>query len=80
MATLPTPAEKARMVLDICKLRNCRPGHVLDSRNLTYYAATNRVPMDDLYGGVDHCKEQGWLEDGPRRETFRLTEAGFAKM
>jgi hypothetical protein len=79
MATLPTPEESARRVLDIYKHFGTRPGEGLSTQNFLTVAANQGLCTDDLLDGMRYGDENDWFEDGPNGSVL-LTEAGFAEI
>ncbi|WP_131800282.1 hypothetical protein [Methylobacterium indicum] len=79
MATLPTPAEKGRMILDIYQHFNSKAGHALRGNNFIAVATQFNASSDDIADGLEYAYSQGWVEDGPN-DSVRLTDAGFAAM
>jgi len=79
MATLPTPEENARRVLNIYKHFGTRPGEGLSTQNFLAVAVDQGLCNDDLLDGLRYGDEKGWFEDGPNG-SVRLTEAGFAEI
>ena len=79
MATLPTPEENARRVLNIYKHFGTRPGEGLSTQNFLAVAVDQGLCNNDLLDGLRYGDEKGWFEDGPNG-SVRLTEAGFAEI
>ena len=79
MATLPTPEENARMVLNIYKHFGTRPGEWLSTQNFLGVAANQGLHSNDLLDGLRYGGEKGWFEDGPNG-SVQLTKAGFAEI
>ena len=77
MATLPTPEENARRVLNIYKHFGTRPGEGLSTQSVLAVAVDQGLSNNDLLDGLRYGDEKGWFEDGPNG-SVRLTEAGFA--
>lgn len=80
MAELPTPEVAARKVLDVCSEFKVRPGNALPERPLQHRLLVQGVlTSDELAGGVNYGKEQGWFEETDDGRLL-LTEAGFSAM
>ena len=79
MATLPTPEENARRVLNIYKHFGTRPGEGLLTQNFLTVAANQGLSINDLLDGLRYGDEKGWVENGPNGFVL-LTEAGFAEI
>lgn len=79
MATIPTPAEVARAILDQFKSTEARPGHVLMRNNIVGLQASRGFTGDEMMAGLQYGGDQGWIENGPNN-SIRLTDAGFAAM
>ncbi len=78
MATIPSPEESARHILETFLKFHCRPGHVLGQNN--FFDAFLKAPWQtsDIVIGLRYAAEQGWVEiSGNNR--FKLTELGFSK-
>lgn len=78
MATIPTPEESAKRILELFLEFHCRPGHVLGQNNL--FGAFMKSPwqVSDIVPGLKYAAEQGWIEILDKNK-FRLTELGFSK-
>ena len=79
MATLPTPEENARKVLEIFAHFNLRAGEVLRTNNFLAIAAKWNLRTEDLDDGLKKAEEFGWVES-TENGSVRLTEAGFSEM
>jgi len=79
MATLPTPEEKARMVLSIYKHFGTRPGEVLRGNNFLGVHSQLGLRWEDVKDGLVEAGNLGWIENGPY-ESIKLTAAGFAEI
>jgi hypothetical protein len=79
MATLPTPEESARLVLQIYAHFDSRPGHVLRANNFVAVAARRRIPIADIQRGLEYAAGMGWIEE-TENGSLRLTEQGFEAM
>lgn len=80
MATLPTPEEAAVAILAIfVRHFNLRSGEVLRENSFSTIWYTRGLAFGDLESGLQHALTQGWIEIQPDGESYKLTEAGFAK-
>jgi len=79
VAQLPSDDETTRMVLDIFKHFDTRPGEVLMPQNIAAVSMERRYRQEDLDGGLQIAADRGWVEYGPNG-TIRLTKEGFAKV
>ena len=80
MATLPSPEESAREILNIfVKHFNGRPGHVLRINNFTAVWLPRGLANEDFKPGMEYAASKQWVEVLDNGDSFRLTEAGFAE-
>jgi hypothetical protein len=79
MATAPTPAEVARLILDRFKKADSRAGHVLRGNNIVGVQTENKLLGSEITEGLQYAADQGWIEQ-TRDGSVQLTEAGFAVM
>ena len=80
MATLPTPEENARKVLQIFKYFQTRPGGALGGNSIYTTAANWDCFHDgDLRDGLKYGQDNDWFEDGPNGGIL-LTESGYAEI
>ena len=79
MATLPTPEENARKVLNIYKHFGSRPGGGLLTQNFLAAAVDQGLRTEDLLDGLRYGDDKGWFENDPNGFVL-LTEAGFAEI
>jgi hypothetical protein len=79
MATLPTPEENAKQVLEIYAHFDSRPGRVLRANNFVAVAARWRIRMTDIQQGLEYAARQGWIEE-TEDGSLRLTDRGFSAM
>ncbi len=78
MATLPSPEELARSILDIFKQQNRRAKERVSYSMIRKTWVENGDRDDDLRSGINWLKDNGFLEE---KATFLfLTEKGFAEM
>ncbi len=74
MATLPTPEESAREILNIFVNQcNRRAGEVLRINNFQ-----RGLRGEDFTAGIEVAKTSGWIEVLEGGVSFKLTDAGFA--
>ena len=79
MATLPTPEENARNVLEVFRHLDRRAGEVvLEKTLLQTWAKWGWRIEDDLASGLLKAEELGWVERTKRG--YRLTDEGFRDM
>jgi hypothetical protein len=79
MATLPTPAENARKILDIFGKFEVRPNEGLLLNVLLANAHKFDLKNDDLAKGLEYGIDQGWFGEGQNNFVI-LTDAGFAEV
>lgn len=79
MATLPTPEECARLVLEPFSSRNLRAGNVLQPNTILGFFANRNLPSADLRTGYDYAVTNGWIAETPGGGV-ELLEKGFAEM
>ncbi|SER61312.1 hypothetical protein SAMN04487958_1024 [Vreelandella subterranea] len=80
MATLPTPEETAREILEIFVGHfNSRPGHVLRINNFTAVWHSRGLASEDFKPGMEYAVAQGWVDVQSDGDAFKLTDAGFAE-
>lgn len=79
MATLPTPEENARKVLQIFKDFRTRPGETLGRNSIYAIAAEKNWPIADMEEGIKYGQDNDWFEDGPNGGIL-LTESGYAEI
>ena len=79
MATLPTPEENAKRVLEIYAHFDSRPGSLLRANNFVAVAARWRIRMTDIQQGLEYAVRQGWIEE-TENGSLRLTDRGFSAM
>ena len=80
MATLPTPEENARKVLQIFKHFGTRPGKEETKASILTMAAKWDCFQDgDLGDGLQYGQDNDWFEDGPNGGIL-LTESGYAEV
>lgn len=80
MATLPTPEESGRVILDIYGKFNVRPGEMLQTRTLLANWIKTGLKNEDLANGLEWLGEQGFIEqkEGKSDDALFLTKIGFA--
>jgi hypothetical protein len=79
MATLPTPEEGARLILDYAGSKSLRPGEIINRMHLMLlfnnkggFRSSDYQPAEDL------ALANGWLEPSKSSSKFViLTQAGF---
>ena len=79
MATLPTPEEKARKVLQIFEHFGTRPGEGIGSNNILAIAAKKNWRIADMTEGLQYGLDNDWFENGQNNSTL-LTKSGFAEI
>ena len=78
MATLPTPEQCARAILDIFVLHfGLLAGEVLPRKNFLTIWPQRGYRTKDFKVGLQFATESGWLELLPGGKSFRLTKSGF---
>ena len=77
MATLPTPEESGRRILNIFRNDNIRAGEMLLIQVIRTHWGADRI--EDLLSGLHWLGEQGFIEqqDDRTSQAVFLTEAGF---
>lgn len=77
MATVLTPEEAARGILDIfVKDFHIGVDRALGSTNVMHVWLKRGLQMDDMKAGFRYAEEAGWLADGPNGGVI-FTQAGF---
>ena len=79
MATLSTPEENARKVLQIFEHFGTRPGEGIGSSSILAIAAEKNWRMADMEEGLQYGLDNDWFENGPNNYTL-LTKSGFAEI
>jgi hypothetical protein len=79
MATMPTPEENGKLVLQIYARFGSRPGDVLRANNFVAVAGRRRIPISDIQSGLEYAAEMKWIEE-TEKGFLRLTERGFTAM
>ena len=79
MATLPTPGENARAILDIFKHFNTRPDESLRINNFLAIWVKKGFRGADFDSGMTYAKQNGWVVEIQPNEVYKLTEIGFAE-
>ncbi len=77
MASLPTPEESARHILEIFHEHSRRPGEVLRHNNFLLPFNKGGWRSEDFNSGIIYAAEQGWVELLERGISVRLTRRGF---
>jgi len=85
MTVSPTPEQSARAILGIFKSRNCYAGDPLQINLIKAQFLESHGNAADYAAGLMYAEDNFWLEvvpthDMQRRDTLRLTAAGFAQM
>jgi hypothetical protein len=79
MATLPTPSESGRILLDlIVDTLHIRPAQFVSVQPVKTVWMKRGLRVEDLSGAFDYAREQGWLSYDEYHEVFFLTELGFS--
>jgi hypothetical protein len=78
MATLPTAEDAAKHILATFAQHNSRPGEVLQLGILYQSFLSAPWRASDLIEGITFAIQQGWIEQMPSGDAYRLTDAGFA--
>ena len=76
MANLPTPQQKARMILDAFKRAGTRPGEILMTGSFIAEALKKNWRFSDVADGLAEAESQGWIELSSA-EKVTLTAKGF---
>ncbi|WP_044422788.1 hypothetical protein [Pseudomonas syringae group genomosp. 3] len=80
MASLPSPEQTAREILDIFVGHfKSRPEDVLRVNNFTAVWHPRGLEAADFKPGMDFAAAQGWMEVLRQGEAFKLTALGFAE-
>ena len=81
MATLPTPEENARKVLDIFRHSGTRPGEMLPLPSLTSVAEKRGWRSGDIDDGLQYGLKHGWFKEKEQSGfMIFLTEVGFKEI
>lgn len=83
MATLPTPEENARKVLDIFRHSGTRPGEILLSPSLISVAVERGWRPGDIDDGLQYGLKHSWFEFEEKEQRpfmIFLTEDGFKEI
>lgn len=80
MATLPTPEESGRKILNMYGEYNVRPGEMLQLRVINVNWVKLMQRSEDLIPGLEWLGEMEFIEqkEGKSQDAFFLTETGFA--
>jgi hypothetical protein len=80
IATLPTPEESARRILQLFAAHNRRAGEILmlGAVNMQFQEG-GHYRAADLQSGLTYAAEHGWI-DPDYHTAVRITEAGFSEM
>jgi len=76
MATLPSPEELGRLILDIFKQKNLRAGEMMLEGRIKTLWIENNGREDDLDSGLTWLIDNGFLEK--RGLAFFLTKKGLS--
>ena len=77
-ATLLTPEQKARLVLEVFASLGRRPGETLTADDFVAVARRRGLRTDDLADGIEQGELLGWF-DRTAQGAIRFTPAGFAE-
>ena len=81
MATLPTPQETERVILDVFKNRGARPGEpimLLDALNP--FMVSRNYSAADFNQALRSMGEKGWIVEVRGGQAHSLTEAGYTEV
>ncbi|EZI29585.1 hypothetical protein [Pseudomonas extremaustralis] len=80
MASLPSPEQTARAILDIFVGHfNRRPEDVLRVNNFLSVWHSRGLEAGDFKPGMEFAATQNWVEILPQGDAFRLTALGFSE-
>ena len=82
MATIPTPEESGRKILEEYKRDNRRAGEMMLLQGITARLMKRGERSEDIKSGLQWLLEQGYLEqkEGHPSGAIFLTESGFAEL
>lgn len=78
MASLPTDDDKARLLLDVFRQLNARPGETIMKQSIMTVPVASGFRLEDRIDGLVIASNRGWIEE--RNDTIIITDAGFAEL
>lgn len=81
MATIPTPEESGRKILEEYKRDNRRAGEMMLLQGITARLMKRGERSEDIKSGLQWLVNQGYLEQKRKKlGMFFLTESGFTEL